>query len=89
LPKETAFSAGDYYVVYGKGGEKKTEKSQISLASSSKIIGSINTRLGANEGATIGVKFPSEYFTLSEEYLAIKAPLPQTSSISQSSIKTD
>jgi hypothetical protein len=37
-------------------------------------VGSINTRLGNNEGATIGVKFPSDYFNLSEEYLAIKAP---------------
>lgn len=45
LPKETAFSSGAYYVVYGRGGEKKTEKSQISFVGGSDIIGSVGARL--------------------------------------------
>jgi hypothetical protein len=45
LPKETAFSSGAYYVVYGKGGEKKTENSQISLVGGSELVGSVKTRL--------------------------------------------
>ena len=74
LPKETVFSSDDYYLIYGKTGEQKKERSQIALRNNSRIVGSVDVRLQANEGATIGVKFPSDYFNLSEEYLAIKAP---------------
>ena len=79
LPKETTFFADDYYVLYGKLGEKKTWQSQISLADSSTIIGSIDTRLQVNEGATIGVRFPTDYFSLSEEYWAIHPPVTHNS----------
>ena len=71
LPKEIAFSSDDYYVLYGKAGKQKTEKSRIALVGDSKIIGGMNAKLSANEGLTIGVRFPADYFRLTEEYVAI------------------
>lgn len=75
LPKSQTFGSGDYFLKYGKAGEKKTENSQISVQQSGLVVvGNIYTRLWNNESVTVGLKFPADYFNLSKEYLAIKWP---------------
>lgn len=82
LPKEVEFWTGEYYAIYGAKWEKKTDFSSITYNSSNrKITWSLQTHLNDREGFTIGVKFPTDYFDLTEEYLAIKSPTQDTLSI--------
>ncbi|GHW02506.1 hypothetical protein AGMMS50249_2920 [candidate division SR1 bacterium] len=75
LPKSQTFGFDDYFWRYGKADEKKTDNSQISIQQSGlMIVGDIYARLGDYEGATVGLKFPADYFELNKEYLSIKAP---------------
>jgi hypothetical protein len=81
LPKENSFNSGDYYLVYGKQGEKKSEGSQLSLSGTT-FIGTLDKGLFHYEGLTLGVKFPQEgYFALTEEYENIQAPQSSMNSI--------
>jgi hypothetical protein len=46
--------------------------------SSNAFVGSVNIPLAPRESATIGVKFPADYFNLTEEYKNIQPPIVQT-----------
>lgn len=75
LPKSHTFWSEEYYVVYGKAWEQKTEAIRmIYNEKQHRFEGKLNQKLLDREGVTIGVKFPSDYFTLSQEYLNIQAP---------------
>lgn len=62
LPKAYIFKEGEYFLYYGKLGEKKEAKLEIK---DNTVFLDQDLSLDSNEWLTIGLKFPEEYFVLS------------------------